>query len=219
MGGTGKTVQVAIGEVPKKQYKYRSDRHGHVPIQYRGRYQLEPGDRSEVETGTALGYIWLWSPVIGALIYSDHKIGATLHHKNIFAMRPMTEKESCEEKQGVVDIASYRNHPTFPLLLKHDTMFQQKLPSSLPPRGHSEHEIEVDTNEAYSDVSGDYLLEIIDWVAEMRATGLIRPSTSPHGAPTFCVKKPWDGASCMIFVLSILTRSEGLCQCLGMMQL
>ncbi|GMF40996.1 unnamed protein product [Phytophthora fragariaefolia] len=30
-------------------------------------------DRLEIETGTALGYIWLGSPVIGTLIHSDHK--------------------------------------------------------------------------------------------------------------------------------------------------
>ncbi|GMF46603.1 unnamed protein product [Phytophthora fragariaefolia] len=61
----------------------------------------------------------------------------------IFAIRSMTEKESGEEKQEVVDIASYRNHPAFPVLLAHEAMFQQKLPSSLPPRKHGEHEIEV----------------------------------------------------------------------------
>ncbi|GMF37288.1 unnamed protein product [Phytophthora fragariaefolia] len=35
---------------------------GHVSIQYIDRSQLEPGDRSEIETGTTLGYIWLGSP-------------------------------------------------------------------------------------------------------------------------------------------------------------
>ncbi|POM81808.1 Polyprotein [Phytophthora palmivora] len=31
---------------------------------------------------------------------------------------------------------------------------------------------------------------IMDWVSEMKNAGLIRTSTSPHGAPTFCVRKP-----------------------------
>ncbi|GMF57019.1 unnamed protein product [Phytophthora fragariaefolia] len=40
-------------------------------------------DCSEIETGTALGYIWLGSPVIGTLIHSDHKIGVALHHNTL----------------------------------------------------------------------------------------------------------------------------------------
>ncbi|GMF38979.1 unnamed protein product [Phytophthora fragariaefolia] len=105
----------------------------------------------------------------------------------------MTEKESGEEKQEVIDIASYRSHPAFPVLLKHEAMSQQKLPSSLPPREHGEHEIEVDAYEAiFRRQLRLSLCEekvIMDWVAEMRAAGLSRPSTSPPGVPTFCAKK------------------------------
>ncbi|KAF4027759.1 putative reverse transcriptase domain-containing protein [Phytophthora infestans] len=64
--------------------------------------------------------------------------------------------------------------PVYHVLLMHKAVFQQKLPSCLPPRQHGEHVMEV----------------IMDWAREMRSAGLIRLSKSPHGAPTFYVKKP-----------------------------
>jgi hypothetical protein len=65
----------------------------------------------------------------------------------VFAIRPKTEKESGKEPE-TVDIEAYRDHPVYPVLLKHKAVFQQKLPSCLPPREHGEHEMEVDTKEA-----------------------------------------------------------------------
>ncbi|POM68641.1 LOW QUALITY PROTEIN: Hypothetical protein PHPALM_15179 [Phytophthora palmivora] len=59
---------------------------------------------------------------------------------------------------------------------------------------HGEHQIDIDTNEAIFRRQWRQSLAqekvITDWAKEMLAAGLIRPSTSPHGAPTFCVKKP-----------------------------
>ncbi|POM65345.1 Hypothetical protein PHPALM_18951, partial [Phytophthora palmivora] len=111
----------------------------------------------------------------------------------IFVIRPRTEKES-GDSGNTVDIDTYRDHPVFPVLLKHKDVFKQKLPTGLPPREHGEHIMEVDTNEAIfrrqwrqSPVQEKV---IMDWVRELRSAGLIRHSTSPHGAPTFCVKKP-----------------------------
>ncbi|GMF36760.1 unnamed protein product [Phytophthora lilii] len=112
----------------------------------------------------------------------------------VFIIRPKTEKESGGDAQRQIDIDSYREHPAYPVLLKHKSVFQKKLPSALPPRGHGEHEIKVDTDEAIFRrqwrLSPAQEKVIMDWVEEMLAAGLIRPSTSPHGAPTFCVKKP-----------------------------
>ncbi|GMF56338.1 unnamed protein product [Phytophthora fragariaefolia] len=64
---------------PTFQYKYQSV----ARLEYRDRSQLERGYRSEIETGTTLGYIWLGSPEIGTLIHSDHKIGVALHHTSV----------------------------------------------------------------------------------------------------------------------------------------
>ncbi|GMF62166.1 unnamed protein product [Phytophthora fragariaefolia] len=67
-GSAGSTVSA----LKLRHFSALNLKHGHVSIQYRDRSQLEPGDRSEIETGTALGYIWLGSPVIGTLTHSDH---------------------------------------------------------------------------------------------------------------------------------------------------
>ncbi|GMF15818.1 unnamed protein product [Phytophthora lilii] len=48
-------------------------------------------------------------------------------------------------------------------------------------------------NPAYSELkelSPEQKTEIDKWVREMISKGLIRPSISPHAAPTFCVRKP-----------------------------
>ncbi|POM58000.1 LOW QUALITY PROTEIN: Reverse transcriptase [Phytophthora palmivora] len=109
----------------------------------------------------------------------------------IFVIRLKTEKESGEDKKQVVNIDSYRGHPSYSVLLKHKPVFQQKLPSCLPPIERGVHEINVDTKEAiFLEVIPSTRKVIRDSVEEMLAAGLIRPSTSPHGAPTFCVKKP-----------------------------
>ncbi|KAE8970243.1 Transposon Ty3-G Gag-Pol polyprotein, partial [Phytophthora rubi] len=111
----------------------------------------------------------------------------------IFMIRPKTEKEGGEGNK-VVDIEVYRGHPVYPVLLKHKAVFQQKLPSCLPPLEHGEHEMEVDTDEAifrrqWRQSPGQENV-ILDWAREMHSAGMIRPSKSPHGAPTFCVKNP-----------------------------
>ncbi|OWZ24411.1 hypothetical protein PHMEG_000539 [Phytophthora megakarya] len=65
----------------------------------------------------------------------------------IIVLRPKTEKD-CGGTGEPVDIDSFRDHPVFPLLLKHKELFKQKLPMGLPPREHGEHVMEVDTKEA-----------------------------------------------------------------------
>ncbi|POM78437.1 LOW QUALITY PROTEIN: Reverse transcriptase [Phytophthora palmivora] len=112
----------------------------------------------------------------------------------IFVIRPKTEKESSGHAADQVDIETFDGHPIYPVLLKHEALFKQKLPSVLPPREHDEHAMEVDTQEAifrrqWRQSPGQEKV-ITDWVSEMKNAGLIRTSTSPHGAPTFCVRKP-----------------------------
>ncbi|OWZ04715.1 reverse transcriptase [Phytophthora megakarya] len=109
-----------------------------------------------------------------------------------FAIRPKTEKGANEE-QGTIKLDSYQENPAYSILLKHHGVFQQKLPSSLPSRDHGEHQMEIDTSEAIfrrqwrqSPAQEQVIRALIE---EMLAAGLIRPSPSQHGAPTFCVKK------------------------------
>ncbi|ETP00077.1 hypothetical protein F441_22501 [Phytophthora nicotianae CJ01A1] len=73
------------------------------------------------------------------------------------------------------------------------SVFKQQLSSCLPPRERGEHVMDVVTKEAifrrqWSQSPGQENV-IMDWVREMRSAGLLRPPTSPHGAPTLCVKK------------------------------
>ncbi|KAJ8525172.1 hypothetical protein ON010_g15943 [Phytophthora cinnamomi] len=68
------------------------------------------------------------------------------------------------------------------------------LPSSLPPEPQDVYEMEVDTKAPVFRQqwrqSPAQEAEIRSWVEEILNAGLIRPSSSPHRAPTFCVKKP-----------------------------
>ncbi|POM73161.1 Hypothetical protein PHPALM_10015 [Phytophthora palmivora] len=113
-------------------------------------------------------------------------------YDNFFCGYYSRKVEKIRNKLLIFD--SYRGHPAYSVLLKHKLVFQQKLASCLPPIERGVHEINVDTNEAIFRrqwrLSPAQEKVIRDWVEEMLAAGLIRPSTSPHGAPTFCVKKP-----------------------------
>ncbi|ETK90462.1 hypothetical protein L915_05776 [Phytophthora nicotianae] len=93
-------------------------------------------------------------------------------------------------------IDDYKDHAIYPYLQKNEGLFRQKLPEELPPREHGEHTMEVHSENPISRQqwrqSPAQEAEIRRWVQEMLRSGMIRPSTSPHGAPTFCVRKP-DG--------------------------
>ncbi|KAG2922036.1 hypothetical protein PC117_g16080 [Phytophthora cactorum] len=76
-----------------------------------------------------------------------------------------------------------------------DNVFQPELPEGLPEKRDIEHRIDVkDPNLAmYRQQwrqSPEQQREIIRWVEDMLKKKLIRPSISPHAAPTFCVRKP-----------------------------
>lgn len=94
------------------------------------------------------------------------------------------------------DIEDYKNHPVYPYLRKYPGLFRQKLPPNLPPVEHGLHRMDVKSNDPIFRQqwrqSPVQEAEITRWVREMEAVGYIRRSTSPHGAPTFCVRKP-DG--------------------------
>lgn len=84
----------------------------------------------------------------------------------------------------------------YPYLQKYAGLFRQRLPAELPTASHGQHEMDVKNNDAVfrrqRRQSPEQEAEIMRWVRKMEEAGLIRPSTSPHGAPTFCVRKP-DG--------------------------
>ncbi|ETO84373.1 hypothetical protein F444_01706 [Phytophthora nicotianae P1976] len=94
------------------------------------------------------------------------------------------------------DWDSFQANPAFDLLTEYkDSVFRPELPEGLPERRESEHRIDVkDPNLAmYRQQwrqSPKQQREIVRWVEDMVKKKLIRPSISPHAAPTFCVRKP-----------------------------
>ncbi|GMF37532.1 unnamed protein product [Phytophthora lilii] len=100
----------------------------------------------------------------------------------VFIIRPKTEKESGDDAQVQIDIDSYREHPAYPVLLKHKFVFQKKLPSALPPRGHGEHVIKVDTDELIFRrqwrLSPAQEKVTMDWVCGLEASKRLRSAES-----------------------------------------
>ena len=91
---------------------------------------------------------------------------------------------------------SFTNNPAYKTLLKYkDTVFKPDLPGGLPKKRDIEHRIDVKdpSLQMYRQqwrLSPEQRVEIDSWVYKMVKTALIRPSISPHAAPTFCVRKP-----------------------------
>ncbi|KAE9302457.1 Transposon Tf2-6 polyprotein [Phytophthora fragariae] len=94
------------------------------------------------------------------------------------------------------DWETFRENPAFNLLEEYkDNVFRPELPEGLPEKREIEHRIDVkDPNLAmYRQQwrqSPEQQREIVRWVIDMVKKKLIRPSISPHAAPTFCVRKP-----------------------------
>ena len=90
----------------------------------------------------------------------------------------------------------FRKNPAFDLLMTFkNSVFRPELPEGLPEKRNVEHRIDVkDSNLAmYRQQwrqSPEQQREIVSWVEDMVRKKLIRPSISPHAAPTFCVRKP-----------------------------
>ncbi|GMF61156.1 unnamed protein product [Phytophthora fragariaefolia] len=90
----------------------------------------------------------------------------------------------------------FRENPALKLRTEYkDNVFRPELPEGLPEKRDIEHRIDVtDPNLAmYRQQwrqSPEQQREIVRWVEDMVKKKLIRPSISPHAAPTFCVQKP-----------------------------
>ncbi|KAE9099972.1 hypothetical protein PF010_g14996 [Phytophthora fragariae] len=94
------------------------------------------------------------------------------------------------------DWESFKKNPAYPIILEYkDSGFTPELPDGLPMERDMEHRIDV----KYPNIamyrqqwrlSPEQKAEIDKWVRDTIAKGLIRPSISPHAAPTFCVRKP-----------------------------
>ncbi|KAE8993274.1 hypothetical protein PR001_g11454 [Phytophthora rubi] len=89
------------------------------------------------------------------------------------------------------DWDSFKDNPAFPLLVEYnDSVFRPELPEGLPEKRDIEPRIDVkDPNLAmYRQQwrqSPEQQREIERWVIDMVKKKLIRPSISPHAAPTF----------------------------------
>lgn len=91
------------------------------------------------------------------------------------------------------DADSFRDTPGYPLICEFEDIFQKRLPHGPPVHGEHEMEVRPGVGAIYRQqwrLSPDQEKGLRDWTKEMLRAGLIRPSISPHGAPTFCIKKP-----------------------------
>ncbi|GMF21582.1 unnamed protein product [Phytophthora fragariaefolia] len=94
------------------------------------------------------------------------------------------------------DWDTFQENPAFKLLTEYKSdVFRPELPEGFPEKREIEHRIDVkDPNLAmYRQQwrqSPEQQSEIVRWVEDMVKKKLIRPSISPHAAPTFCVWKP-----------------------------
>ncbi|OWZ06758.1 hypothetical protein PHMEG_00020950 [Phytophthora megakarya] len=111
------------------------------------------------------------------------------HIEYDFAFQPHQSQSTIRKKATRID--DFKGHSVYLYLCKYPDLFRQKLPAE-----HGEHTMDVKTDDpVFRQLwrqSPAQEAEIMRWVREMEAAGLIRRSMSPHGAPTFCVKKP-DG--------------------------
>ncbi|OWY99647.1 polyprotein [Phytophthora megakarya] len=95
-----------------------------------------------------------------------------------------------------IDWESFTNNAAYPVLVEYkDNVFKRELPDGLPMERDIEHRIDVkDPNTViYRQqwrLSPEEKAKIDQWVRERITKGLIRPSISPHAAPTFCVRTP-----------------------------
>jgi hypothetical protein len=111
--------------------------------------------------------------------------------QQVYNVHGKTREKS--ERQATTDKASFQDNPALSLIQKFDSIFHTKLSKGRPV--HGEHEMELSPGHGAIfrpqwRLSPEQTRTLRDWLKEMLESGLIRPSISPHGAPTFCIKKP-----------------------------
>jgi hypothetical protein len=91
---------------------------------------------------------------------------------------------------------SLRSSPAFSVVSRYKgTVFQDELPST-PPIRPSDLEAEIELTDETPvarkpiRLSAEMREALREWTQQMLKAGVIRKSTSPYCAPTFCVKKP-----------------------------
>lgn len=111
-------------------------------------------------------------------------------HQQFNSVETKTREKT--ERHATTDQESFRSNPAFPLIKKFEEIFRAHLPKG--PPAHGEHEMELTPGEGAIfrpqwRLSPEQTETLRVWLKEMLAACLIRPSISPHGAPTF-VRKP-----------------------------
>jgi hypothetical protein len=101
-----------------------------------------------------------------------------------------------EERLATTNWESFEGNPAYKLMREYEDVFRDDLPYGLPR--HGEHEMEVNPQAGAIHApcmrqSADQERTIEEFVIKMVERGLMRESQSPHGAPTFCVRKPGGG--------------------------
>ena len=101
-----------------------------------------------------------------------------------------TEKE---RRVHNTTMESFSDNPAYSLIQEYNDIFRTELPYGKPVHGEHEMELLPGTGAIQRPQwrqSPEQEKTIAEWVDKMTDAGLIRPSISPHGAPTFCVRKP-----------------------------
>ncbi|GMF60584.1 unnamed protein product [Phytophthora fragariaefolia] len=97
------------------------------------------------------------------------------------------------ERQATTDRDSFTNKPAFPLIQKFEPIFRTTLPKGRPVHGEQEKELVPGHGAIFRQqwrLSPEQTKTFNEWLKEMLEAGLIRPSISSHGAPTFCIRIP-----------------------------
>ncbi|KAH9090422.1 hypothetical protein Ae201684P_014225 [Aphanomyces euteiches] len=123
-----------------------------------------------------------------------------------------------EVTSGKTALSSYmktwedlRTNPYYDLLREYEDVFPEEVPETLPKDKGVRHEIDLVPGTKWC-VTRQWPLprEQVDHIdaffEKRRKAGHVRPSTSPHSSPTFCVKKP-TGGWCIVHAFNKLNSA------------
>jgi hypothetical protein len=105
-----------------------------------------------------------------------------------------TKRERFEEQSW----SSLKSSPFYDVLREYADVFPDEVPAELPQDKGTQHEIDLVPGTKYCvtrqwPLPRDQVKAIDEFFEARRKAGQVRESTSPHSAPTFCVKKAQGG--------------------------
>ena len=108
------------------------------------------------------------------------------------------EEKTKKERFASQSWASLKSNPLFEDLWEFRDVFPEAVPCELPKDKGTRHEIVLQPGTKYCitrqwPLPRDQVKAIDEFFESRRKAGHVRESTSPHSAPTFCVRKPTGG--------------------------